>query len=240
MAALDLVFQAMDHVIAQVIETELAVGAVGDVGLVGLHTVHQAHLVLVFVRGFACRVVQESLLAVLGGGGHLQDADRQAEEVVDGAHPAGIPAGQVIIDRHQVDAPAGQRIQIERQGGDQRLAFAGAHLGDLALVQDQPADQLHIVVALADGALGGLPHGGKGFRQEFIQHFLLDLRRSSSSSMPSTSWARRWRNSSVLARRASSLRASNSGSRSLIWSTISVVFSISRLLGSPPKALTNF
>ncbi len=74
-----------------------------------------------------------------------------------------------------MDPAAGQRVQVERQRGDQRLAFAGAHLGDLALVQDQSADQLDIVVALADGAFGGLAHGRKGFRQELIQHSLFDL-----------------------------------------------------------------
>ena len=70
---------------------------------------------------------------------------------------------------------AGERIEVERQGGDQGLAFAGAHLGDLALVQDEPADELNIVMALADGALGGLAHGGKGLGQEIVQRFLLDL-----------------------------------------------------------------
>ncbi len=175
MAALDFVLQAVDHVVAQVVEAELGVGAVGDIGCVGFHAVHQAHLVLVFVRGLFLRVVQESLLAVLGGSRHLQDADRQAKEMVNGAHPAGITAGQVIVDRHQVDPATGQRVQVERQRGNQGLAFAGAHLGDLALVQDDPADQLHVVGTLPDGAFGSFAHRCEGFRQDFIQHGLLDL-----------------------------------------------------------------
>jgi len=125
----------------------------------------------------------------------LQDADRQAEEVIDCAHPAGIPAGQVIIDRHQMDAPAGKCVQVERQGGNQRLAFAGTHLRNLALVQNQSADQLHIIRTLANGPFAGLPYCGEGFRKEFIQHFLLGFAASSSSSnaMPFNSSVNRWR-----------------------------------------------
>ncbi len=189
-AALDFVLQPVDHVIPQVVEAELGVGAVGDVGRVGLHPVHQAHLVLVFVRGLFLRVVQEGLLAVLGGGGHLQDAHRQAQEMVNGAHPAGVTACQVIIDRHQVDPVAGQRVQVERQGGHQGLAFAGAHLGDLALVQDDPADELHVVRALTDGPFGGLAYRCKGFGQDLIQDRpSRSPWRSFSSSIPSRSVA---------------------------------------------------
>ena len=74
-----------------------------------------------------------------------------------------------------MDPAAGQRVQVERQRGDERLAFAGAHLGDLALVQDHPADQLDVIGTLADRPLGGLAHRRERFRQEFIQHSLLDL-----------------------------------------------------------------
>jgi len=89
-------------------------------------------------------------------------------------------------------------------------------------VEYQPTDQLHIIGTLADGALGGLPHRGKGFRQEFIQHFLLDsaafliiikLNALQLLRQPLAELVR-------FVTQASSLRASNSGSRSLIWSTI--------------------
>jgi hypothetical protein len=49
-----------------------------------------------------------------------------------------------------MDALAGERVEIDRQRRDQRLAFAGLHLGDLALVQDHAADQLHVEMALAE------------------------------------------------------------------------------------------
>ena len=78
------------HVVAQVVEAELRVGAVGDVAAVGG--------------------------AALVVGHHVLDhADRDAQRLVDRPHPAGVAAGQVVVDRHQVDVDAGQGVQVERQ-----------------------------------------------------------------------------------------------------------------------------
>jgi hypothetical protein len=41
----------------------------------------------------------------------------------------------------------GQGIEIRRQRRDQGLAFAGPHLGDLALVQRHAADHLDVEMA---------------------------------------------------------------------------------------------
>ena len=93
------------HVVAQVVEAVFVVGAVGDVAGVGC----------------AALVVVEPV---------HDDADGQAEEPVDLPHPFGVAAGEVVVDRDDVDALAGERVEIDGQGGDQRLAFAGLHLGD--------------------------------------------------------------------------------------------------------------
>ena len=100
-------------------------------------------------------------------------ADGQAEEAVDLPHPLGVAPGQVVVDRDDVDALAVERVEIDRQRGDQGLAFAGPHLGDLALVQDHAADQLHVEMALAERALGGLAHGGEGLGQDVVQGLAL-------------------------------------------------------------------
>jgi hypothetical protein len=89
------------------------------------------------------------------------------------SHPLGVAVGQIVVDRDDVDALAGQRIEVGGQRGDQRLAFAGAHFGDLAVVQDHAADQLHIEVAHAEGALAGLAHDREGLRQERVQRLAL-------------------------------------------------------------------
>ena len=153
---MDHVLEPELHVVAQIVEAELVVGAVGDVAEIGLLALH------------VVEVVDDA-------------ADRQAEKLVDLAHPFGVAAGQVIVDRDDVHALAGQRVEIDRQGRDQGLAFAGLHLGDHAAMQHDAAHQLHVEMALAEGALGRLAHGREGVDQQVVElgavgELLLELR----------------------------------------------------------------
>ena len=143
---LDHVGQLVLHVVAKIIEAEFVVGAVGDVGGV-------------------------SFLALLVVKTMHDHANGQAKKRVDLAHPRRIAAGEIIIDRDDVDALARKRIEIAGERGDQCLAFAGAHLGDAALVQDHAADQLNIKVPLPKRALGGLAYGGEGWREQIVEGF---------------------------------------------------------------------
>ncbi len=142
--ALDHVLQPVLHVVAQIVEAELVVGGVGDVAVV-------------------------FLLALLVVEAVHDHADGEAEELVDLPHPFGVALGEVVVDRHDMDAAAGERVEVDRQGRDQRLAFAGLHLGDAAVVQDHAADELDVEMALAEGALGGLAAGGEGRYQDIVE-----------------------------------------------------------------------
>ena len=142
--ALHVVREVELHVVAQVVEAELVVGAVGDVAAVG---------------DLALLVVQVV----------LDDADRHAEEAVDAAHPLGVAAGQVVVDRDDVDALAFERVEVGGQRGDERLAFAGLHLGDLAAVQHHAADELHVEVPHVQHAAAGLADDGEGLGQQVVE-----------------------------------------------------------------------
>ncbi len=143
-AALEAVLPRHRHVVAQVVETELVVGAVDDVARVGV---------------------------VLGRVRHRGEdhADRQAEEAVDAPHPLGVAAGEVVVHRDDVDAAPAERVQVRRQRRDQGLALAGAHLGDLAVVQHHAADQLHVEVAHVQHPLARLADHGECLRQELFE-----------------------------------------------------------------------
>ncbi len=148
MTALDHVFQPVLHVVAQVVEAELVVGAVGHVAGVGrlaFLVVHAVH----------------------------DHTDGEPEEAIDLAHPFRIALGQIVVDGDDVDALAGERVEINGERRDQRFAFAGLHLGDLALVQDHAADHLHVEMALADRALGRFAHGGEGRHQDVVERLAL-------------------------------------------------------------------
>ena len=142
--ALDALLQRVGHVVAQVVEAELRVGAVGDVARVHLAALGRAHL-------------------------GLDDADRDAEHVVDRLHPEGVAAGKVVVDGDQVHRVAGERVQEHGQGGGQRLALAGPHLGDRSRVEHHAADQLHVVVALAHRPLARLAGQGEGLGEQVVQ-----------------------------------------------------------------------
>ena len=122
MLALHLFGGAEGHaVVAQVVEAELGGGAVGDVARVGLLALLAAHLV-------------------------LDAADGEAEVAEEVAHPLGVAAGEVVVDRDELAVAAGEGVQVKGQGGDEGLAFAGRHLGDLLLVQGDAADELDVEV----------------------------------------------------------------------------------------------
>ncbi len=131
-ATLDQAFGVVDErVVAQVIETELVVGAVGDVGAVALAALGTVRLVAV------------------------DHVDGQAVEAEDRGHPLGVALGEVRVDRDDVDAASGERVEVHRRHADERLALARLHLGDLALVHRYAAQELHVVgnhVPLDQGA----------------------------------------------------------------------------------------
>jgi len=142
--SLDQLLVTPRHVVAQVVEAELVVGAVGDVAGVGGP---------VRLRGLVAE----------------DDADIEAEETVHPAHPLRVALGEVVVDRDDVHAVAGQCVEIGRQRADERLALTGLHLGDVAQVQGRTTHQLDVEVPLAQGALGGLADGGECLRQQAVE-----------------------------------------------------------------------
>ena len=94
------------------------------------------------------------------------------EELVDLAHPARVAPGQVVVDRDDVDALAGESVEVDRHRGRERLALAGLHLGDLALVQNDTAHHLHVERSHPEGAFGGLPHDGEGLGQDVLERLV--------------------------------------------------------------------
>ena len=132
------------HVVAEVVEAELVVRAVGDVATV-------------------CRVALRVAQIM------LNHADRHPEEAVDAAHPVGVPASEVVVDGDDVHALAGEGVEVGGKGRDEGLALTGLHLGDLAAVQHDAADELHVEVPHAQHAPSGLAHHCEGVDQQVVE-----------------------------------------------------------------------
>ena len=132
------------HVVAQIVEPKLVVRRIGDVGGVSF-----------------------GLLGVgLAGVDHT---GLEPERAVDLAHPFGISLGEVVVHGDDVDALAGQRVQIGREGGDERLAFARLHLGDVAFVEEHAAHKLNVEGAKAQRPLARLAAVGEGFGHDRLE-----------------------------------------------------------------------
>ena len=86
-----------------------------------------------------------------------------------GAVPFGVALGEVVVDGDEVDALVGERVQVERQARDERLSFTGLHLGDVALVQDDPAHHLDVEDALVGLAQARFAHGGERLEEDVLE-----------------------------------------------------------------------
>ena len=144
MPALDHLLLVDGHVVTQVVEAELVVGAVCNVGGVGC-------------------------AALLGRQIVDDEADGQTQKPIDLAHPFRVALGQIVVDRDDVHALSRQGIEIGRQDGDQRFALAGLHLRDAALMQHDAADELHAVRPHAEHAVRRLAADGKRLGQEVVE-----------------------------------------------------------------------
>src|SRR5262245_5502166 len=90
---------------------------------------------------------------------------------MDLAHPLCVARREVVVHGYNVNAaPARQRIQVSRQSGDESFTFTRAHLRDLALMQNDAADHLHVEMAHAGRTDTSLSNHGKRFRKDLIEH----------------------------------------------------------------------
>ena len=108
-----------DQLVAQHVEADLVDRGVGDVALVGL-----APLVGRRVCG--------------------DPADGHAERLEQRAHPFGVAAGQVVVDRDDVHVAAAERVARRSDRARQRLALTGRHLDHVAGKHPQRAQQLDV------------------------------------------------------------------------------------------------
>src|SRR5579859_1197464 len=150
-AGLDALREVVLHVVAEIVETELVVRAVSEIGAVSC---------------FALLVVQI-----------VDDhSDGKPEAPIEGAHPLGVAAGQVIVHGDEMHATPGEGVEGSRQSSHERLAFTRFHFGDFAVVKDHSANELDVEVAHVQEAAAGFAdqresrhdHRVKRFFEEFF------------------------------------------------------------------------
>ena len=150
------------HIVPQIVEAHLVVGAVGDVRGVGG-------------------------LPLLGAQAVDDQPHLQAQEAVDLAHPLAVALGQIVVHRDDVDAPAGQGVEIRRAEwppGSCPRRSSSRRCGPGAARYRPPAAPGR---AHAQHPVGGFPTVAKGLRQDVVRVSPF-ARRSLNSVVLALSW----------------------------------------------------
>ena len=93
---------------------------------------------------------------------------REPERLVHGPHPLGVPPGQVVVHRDDVDGKPRQGRRRGRQRRGEGLALPGLHLGHHAGEEHPAADDLHVEVRRAEGPARGLADEREGSRDQLV------------------------------------------------------------------------
>ena len=90
----------------------------------------------------------------------------------DRAHPLRVAPCQVVVHRHDVHAAPGHRVEGRGQRRHEGLAFARLHLGDPALVQDDPTHELDVELAHPERSLHRLAAHREHFGEDIVEGLL--------------------------------------------------------------------
>ena len=99
-------------------------------------------------------------------------ANGETHEGEDRAHPARVATSEVVVHGHHVHAPTTNGVDGGTERAHERLPFAGAHLGDLPLMQHDGAKNLLVVWAHASGAARCFACRGKNLWQLLVERGL--------------------------------------------------------------------
>ena len=99
------------------------------------------------------------------------EARLQPEILVNAAHFLRADPCEVFVRGDDVDTLALEAVQIGREDRDDGLAFAGLHLGDPPLMEEDAAHDLHVERSLAEDAVGRLAHARIGLGEDIVERF---------------------------------------------------------------------
>ena len=165
MATLYALLKLGDHVVAQIVESELIIRAVGHISGVRLTSGDRAQLGGLLIAAVVFGIKQ--IRAVVG-----DHADAETHEGEDRAHPTRVAAGKVIVHGHHMHTAATNSVDGGTERTNERLPFTGAHLGDLPLVQHDCAEDLLVIRTHASGTARCFASGGEDLRQLFVERVL--------------------------------------------------------------------
>mmetsp|Transcript_16797 Transcript_16797/g.36234 ORF Transcript_16797/g.36234 Transcript_16797/m.36234 type:complete len:270 (-) Transcript_16797:286-1095(-) len=110
-------------------------------------------------------------LALVFGHASLDQPDGQSQVTMHLSHLLHIPTCQIVIDSDNKRWLSRQSIDITRQRRHERLSLTGSHLGQSSIVQNQPPQQLHVVMTLLNHPPRRFPND----RKRLLQDWSIDI-----------------------------------------------------------------
>ena len=129
------------HVVPEIVKPQFIVGDIGYVAGIGLLT--------------------HPIIHPAGDAAH-----RHAQKFKHFAHPSRIAAGQIVVDRNNMDTFALKGHQIGGQGRHQGFPLTRAHFCNHPVKQNSAPNQLHIKGAKAEGPRGAFADNRKNLRHQ--------------------------------------------------------------------------
>ena len=118
------------HIVAQIVEAELIIGAECDVAAIGVAALFRVRF------------------------GLIDAVHAQTVELIEGTHPLRVTLSQIVIDSDHMHTLAGESVEEYRQRSHESLTLTSGHLGDIVrshvsiedAMEHHAADELHIIV----------------------------------------------------------------------------------------------
>ena len=100
-----------------------------------------------------------------------EEQDRKAEEFINVAHPFAVTLCKVIVNGDDMYAVARKRVEVCGEGSHKGLTFTRLHFRDSALMQNDTADKLNVIMTLAEHAPRCFSYRRKRFGKDIVERF---------------------------------------------------------------------
>ena len=118
MSSLNLVLLVRNHIVTKIVKAHLVVRSVG------------------YISGVSCL----TLIVVKS----VNDkAYLETHELIELAHPLGVTACKVIIDRNNVNSVTRKSVEVSGEGSNKSFTFTCFHFGNTSLMKNNAADDLN-------------------------------------------------------------------------------------------------
>ena len=144
MLSLNLIFLIDNHVVTEIIKSELVICTICNISIISFPLLLLVH---------ACK----------------HNADRSVQEVEHLAHFLRLELSKIVVYCYNVNALSCKGVSISRQTGNESFTFTCFHFGDTSLMKNDSTDYLNRVRLFAKHSERSFTANRKGVRKNVIK-----------------------------------------------------------------------